>query len=123
MITQSLKAYFRIFRMKKFYAVLALFSIWPLYVFGAPLQNYDITITDGVFKPSSIEVPANQRFKITIKNTGKVPAEFENLSLRVEKVLGPDVTSFVVIHPLKTGKYHFIDDFHVNMPGFDIISK
>lgn len=109
--------------MKKLYAVFVMLLTLPVCALGAPLQNYDITIADGIFKPSSIEVPSNQRFKITIKNTGKVPAEFENLSLRVEKVLGPDVTSFVVIHPLKPGAYHFIDDFHVNMPGFNIISK
>ncbi len=109
--------------MKKVYILLSFFLLLPLYAFAEALPNYEIIIADGVFTPSSIEVPANKRFKITIKNTGKVPAEFENLSFRVEKVLGPDVTSFVVIHPLKPGSYHFIDDFHINMPGFNIISK
>jgi len=90
---------------------------------GAPLPNYEITITDGKFDPTSIEVPAGQRFKITITNTGSSPAEFENLSMRVEKVLGPGVKSFVVMHPLKPGTYHFIDEFHLDMPGFEIIAK
>jgi len=90
---------------------------------AAPLPNYDITIADGVFDPAFIEVPAGQRFKITIQNTGSSPAEFENLSMRVEKVLGPGVRSFVVIHPLKPGSYHFIDEFHMDMAGFEIIAK
>lgn len=87
----------------------------------AALPVYTITITDGVYSPASIEVPPRQRFKIIIKNTGKGPAEFENLSLRVEKVLAPEVESFVVIHPLKPGNYHFIDEFHLDMAGFSIM--
>jgi len=87
----------------------------------AALPAYPITIADGVYKPESLEVPAGQRFKLIIKNTGKGPAEFENLSLRVEKVLAADVESFVVIHPLKPGHYHFIDEFHLDMAGFTLI--
>jgi High-affinity Fe2+/Pb2+ permease len=40
-----------------------------------------------------------------------------------EKVLGAGVESFVVIHPLKAGSYHFIDEFHMDMAGFDINVK
>lgn len=107
----------------KKYAVLliALFMITATQ--AAPLPNYEISIKDGVFTPSSIEVPSQQRFKIVVKNEGTSPAEFENLSLRVEKVLAPNINSFVVIHPLKPGKYHFIDEFHMDMAGFDIIVK
>jgi len=89
----------------------------------AALPVYNVTITDGVYVPQNIQIPAGQRFKIIIKNTGKGPAEFENLSMRVEKVLAPDVESFVVIQPLKPGSYHFIDEFHMDMKGFDIIVK
>lgn len=101
--------------------ILCFLPAWP--AFGAALPNYDITITDGKFDPEKIEVPTGQRFKITVRNTGSGPAEFENLSLRVEKVLGPSIESFVVIHPLRPGTYHFIDEFHMDMAGFDIIAK
>lgn len=90
---------------------------------AAPLPSYEVSIKDGVFSPSLIEVPVKQRFKIIIKNEGSGPAEFENLSLRVEKVLAAGVSSFVVIHPLKEGSYHFIDEFHMDMQGFTIIAK
>ncbi|MDI2112842.1 cupredoxin domain-containing protein [Commensalibacter nepenthis] len=109
--------------MRKLRTILFLFLFIPIPVFATPLANYDITIKDGVFSPQSIEVPSDQRFKITIKNIGQGPAEFENLSLRVEKVLAAGVTSFVVIHPLKPNTYHFIDEFHMDMQGFNIISK
>jgi len=89
----------------------------------AGLPIYNVEIADGVYTPQQISPPAGQRFKIVIKNTGKSPAEFENLSLRVEKVLAPEVESFVVMPPLKSGSYHFIDEFHLDMAGFDIIVK
>jgi len=90
---------------------------------AAPLPNYELTITDGVFDPPKIEVEKGQRFKISLTNAGTSPAEFENLSMRVEKVMGPGVKSFVVIHPLKAGSYFFIDEFHPDMPSFEIIAK
>lgn len=113
-----------IFNKTGFLAAIWLFFALP---FGsgnpafAALPVYQINIADGVYTPASITVPPAQRFKIIIKNTGKSPAEFENLSLRVEKVLAADVESFVILHPLKPGKYHFIDEFHLDMAGFDII--
>lgn len=103
--------------------LLILMLLVPYMVHAAPLQTYEITIKDGVFDPPSLEVPANERMRINVTNAGTGPAEFENLSLRVEKVLGPGVQSFVVIHPLKPGSYHFIDEFHMDLAGFEIIAK
>lgn len=100
-----------------------LLCLFPLFASADELAVYTITIKDGVFEPQSIDVPAGQRFKISVKNIGSGPAEFENLSMRVEKVLGAGVESFVVIHPLKPGSYHFIDEFHMDMAGFDIVVK
>lgn len=107
---------------RKFLTLIGLLFI-TISAIAAPLPTYEITIKDGVFSPSSIEVPAKQRFKIIVKNIGSGPAEFENLSMRVEKVLAAGVSSFVVIHPLKPGSYHFIDEFHLDMAGFTINVK
>lgn len=107
---------------RKFFTFISLLFI-TCTTFAAPLPSYEISIKDGVFSPSSIEVPAKQRFKIIVKNEGSGPAEFENLSLRVEKVLAAGISSFVVIHPLKPGQYQFIDEFHMDMAGFTIIVK
>lgn len=84
---------------------------------GAPLPTYELQISDGHFTPPSLTVPAGQRFKIIVHNVGQGPIEFESLPLRVEKVLSPGVTSFVVIHPLKPGRYSFFDEFHLDLPG------
>lgn len=87
------------------------------------LKTYKLEIKDGVFTPLNIEVPAKTKIKIEITNTGKTAAEFESVELRKEKVLGPGVTSFVVIAPLRPGEYPFFDDFHLDMPKGKIIVK
>jgi hypothetical protein len=89
----------------------------------AGLPTYELTIRDGHFEPSTIEVPARQRFKIVVTNAGSGPTEFESTPLRVEKVLSPGVSSFVVIHPLKPGRYPFFDEFHMDLPEGEIIAK
>jgi uncharacterized cupredoxin-like copper-binding protein len=76
------------------------------------LPSFEIRMKDGHFSPERLEVPAGKRLKLVLKNEGRTPAEFENLSMRVEKVLAPGVTSFVVLHSLRPGEYRFVDEFH-----------
>jgi len=84
---------------------------------AAGLPTFTITFKpDGTFDPARLEVPAG-RFKLILVNASKVPVEFESLPLRVEKVLGPGVTSFVVITLSRPGEYPFFDDFHQNVKG------
>lgn len=104
------------------FSILA-FLFEPYYALASAPIEYNIEIKDGVFTPSSILVPTKKKIKIKIKNTGNSPAEFENLSLIVEKTLGAGVESAAIIPPLRTGTYKFIDEFHMNMPGFTIIAK
>ncbi len=79
---------------------------------SSELLTFPVTIKAGRILPARLEVPAGRKIKLTIKNEGPGPSEFENLSLRIEKVLSPGASSFVVIHPLKPGTYRFIDEFH-----------
>ncbi|MBH1966901.1 MAG: cupredoxin domain-containing protein [Pseudomonadales bacterium] len=89
----------------------------------AELPSYELSLSDGHFSPALLEVPAGQRFKIILKNIGKGPAEFESTPLRVEKVLSPGVTTFVVIHPLRPGHYPFFDEFNPQLPEGGILAK
>ncbi|KKB63530.1 periplasmic lipoprotein involved in iron transport [Robbsia andropogonis] len=79
---------------------------------AADLPTFPLEMEDGKMTPARIEVPAGQRIKIAIKNTGTSAAEFESVQLRKEKVLAPGGESFVVIAPLSPGEYKFFDDFH-----------
>lgn len=89
----------------------------------AELPSYELSLRDGHFTPALLEVPAGQRFKIVLKNSGQGPAEFESTPLRVEKVLSPGVTTFVVIHPLRPGHYPFFDEFNPQLPEGGILAK
>lgn len=77
------------------------------------LPAFTLELHDGQLIPQTLQVPANTRFKLVLRNTGNTPVEFESRRLRQEKVLGPGVESFVVIHPLKPGEYDFFDEFHL----------
>ena len=90
---------------------------------ASELLTFAITAKDGRLEPAQLQVPAGQRIKLTLHNAGTSPVEFENLNLRVEKVLAPGASSFVVIHPLRPGSYHFIDEFHLDQPGMTLVAK
>src|SRR5438552_17224264 len=83
---------------------------------------FSIEFKDGVVTPSTLEVPANTRFKIEVHNTGATPAEFESSKLQREKVVGPGANSFVVIRSLDPGEYSFFDDFHPGTPPGKLIA-
>ncbi|MDN3576406.1 cupredoxin domain-containing protein [Chitinimonas viridis] len=76
------------------------------------LITHTITAEHGRLSPAVLTVPAGQRIKLVLRNGGQSPIEFENLRLRVEKVLAPGASSFVVLNPLRPGEYQFIDEFH-----------
>jgi uncharacterized cupredoxin-like copper-binding protein len=90
---------------------------------SAELPTFAIVARDGRLLPERIEVPAGKKIKLTIRNEGPGPIEFENLDLRVEKVLAPGASSFLVIHPLKPGSYRFIDEFHAATGTMQLIAK
>ncbi|MCG1054331.1 cupredoxin domain-containing protein [Mycetohabitans sp. B5] len=89
---------------------------------AADLPTFRLEMADGKLNPARIEVPAGQRIKIEIHNTGKGAVEFESVQLRKEKVLAPGAESFVVIAPLSPGEYKFFDDFHQSAQGV-IVAK
>ncbi|WP_310449646.1 cupredoxin domain-containing protein [Sulfuritalea sp.] len=89
----------------------------------AEAVTFDVVIKNGRIVPARLEVPAGRKIKLAIKNEGPGPSEFENLSLRVEKVLAPGASSFLVIHPLKPGSYRFIDEFHPDTSEMLLIAK
>jgi plastocyanin len=92
-------------------------------LYAAELPTYKLEMNDGKLNPARIEVPAGQKIKIEIHNTGKSPVEFESVQLRKEKVLAPGASSFVVIAPMQAGEYKFFDDFHMTTGQGVIVAK
>ncbi len=90
---------------------------------AAELPAYTVSLDAGRIEPSRLEVPANTKIKLVLRNTGRGAAEFEGRDLRVEKVLAPGAQSFVVVQPLKPGTYRFFDEFHPDAPDMLLIAK
>lgn len=103
--------------------LLALLMACVLQARADELPTYHVIAKDGRLAPPSIEVPAGRRLKLTLKNEGSSPVEFENLDMRVEKVLGPGASSFVVVPSLKPGSYKFVDEFHPDTGVMTLIAK
>ena len=71
------------------------------------LPSFNLLIRDGRFVPTTLEVPANTKFRLLIKNEGPGAEEFESIELRKEKVLAPGASSFLIFQALKPGTYKF----------------
>lgn len=91
-------------------AALALLASAPSHADDLP--TYSLVMRGGRFVPEVIEVPANTKFRLQIKNEGPGAEEFESIELRKEKVLAPGASSFLIFQPLKPGTYKFFGDFH-----------
>ncbi len=87
------------------------------------MPTFHLLMKDGRLFPETLEVPANTKFRLQIRNEGPGAAEFESLELRKETVLAPGVTRTLVFHPMKPGAYKFFDDFHPETAQGKIVAK
>lgn len=104
-------------------ALLWLGLAWAADGHAQELPTFEVVVSDGVFSPKRLEVPAGQRVKLVLKNEGPGPLEFENDEMRIEKILAPGAASFVVLPKLKPGEYEFIDEFNIGTGLLKIIAK
>jgi hypothetical protein len=84
---------------------------------------FTIEFDDGAVAPLRLEVPANKRFQLLLRNNGETPAEFESAELRKEKVLAPKSSGTLVFRTLDPGEYPFFDDFHPDAPKAVLVAK
>jgi Cupredoxin-like domain len=73
---------------------------------------YTLVIKDHKFQPTEIEIPANQKITLIVKNDDPTPEEFESTELRREKVVAGGDQITVYIGPVKPGRYEFFGDFN-----------
>jgi len=85
--------------------------------------SFEIVAREGKLAPETLEVPAGARLKLTLRNLGKAPVEFESKELRIEKVLGPNASTVVTVPPLKPGRYKLVDEFHEATSQMLVIAK
>lgn len=100
-------------------AILAVFSAPAL----ADAPVFEITIKDHKFNPATIEVPAEQKVKLVIKNQDSTPEEFESVELNREKVISGNSEGIVFVGPLDAGEYPFFGEFHQKSAQGKLIVK
>jgi hypothetical protein len=76
-----------------------------------------LSIRNRAFEPRELEVPANRKIELHVRNADESAAEFESNELHREKVVpaGREIT--VYIGPLRSGRYEFFDDFNPQARG------
>jgi hypothetical protein len=104
-------------------AGLALLLALPGAARADDLPTFQLLMKNGRLHPETLNVPANTRFRLQVKNEGPGAAEFESLELRKELVLAPGVTRNLVFAPMKPGSYRFFDEFHQDTAQGTIVAK
>jgi hypothetical protein len=104
-------------------ALALLLSMSSVSAHADDMPTIQLLMKDGRLFPETLEVPANTRFRLQIRNEGPGAAEFESLELRKETVLAPGVTRALVFHPMKPGTYKFFDEFHPETAQGKIVAK
>jgi high-affinity iron transporter len=75
------------------------------------------------FEPDRIQVPANVKFQLHVKNTDDTADEFESVDLNREKLVAPGQTITVFLGPLPPGEYKFFGDFHQDTAQGVLVAK
>jgi hypothetical protein len=84
---------------------------------------YTLIIKDHMFQPTEIEIPADKKIALIVKNEDPTPEEFESVELRREKVVPGGEQITVYIGPLKPGRYEFFGDFNPTTARGHIVAK
>lgn len=105
------------------YLLFLLLTSFALVVRADDLPTFRLLIKAGHFIPGNLEVPANTKFRLLIKNEGPGAEEFESIELKKEKVLAPGAESFLIFQPLKPGIYKFFGEFHLDTAQGRITAK
>ncbi len=87
--------------------LLALFALQA----HAATPVVEIEIRDHLFYPDVVEIPANTKVKLLIRNLDPTPEEFESYELNREKVVAGNSETVVFIGPLPAGEYPFFGEF------------
>jgi hypothetical protein len=100
-------------------------ALW-LFAAGVALADdptAELTVRNHKFEPAELQVPANTKMKLVIKNADTTPEEFESVELRREKVVPGGQEIIVYVGPLAPGTYEFFGDFHPETARGRLVAK
>lgn len=72
----------------------------------------DLYIKDHKFEPQILNLPSNQKIRLTVHNQDDTIEEFESTDLKREKIILGKSKAKVILAPLKPGEYKFFGEFH-----------
>ncbi|MEJ2383008.1 MAG: cupredoxin domain-containing protein [Xanthomonadales bacterium] len=72
----------------------------------------EIEIRDHLFFPAEVQVPADTKVKLLVRNLDPTPEEFESYELNREKVISGNSQAVIFIGPLPPGTYPFFGEFN-----------
>ena len=78
----------------------------------ADVPEYTITIKDHKFTPETVEIPANTKVRLIVKNEDPSAEEFESQELKREKIIQGKSKANIFVGPLKSGEYKFFGEFN-----------
>ncbi len=87
------------------------------------LPAFDLVLRDAHFVPDRLEVPANTKFRLNVKNEGPGVEEFDSSDLKKEKIITVGATAAIIISPLRPGTYRFYGEYHADTAQGAIIAK
>lgn len=106
-------------------AALAL-AVLAILVWAGPAEateTYTLAIKEHRFEPTDLEIPANTKVKLIVKNLDPTPEEFESYELNREKVIGGGRSATIYVGPLAPGVYPFFGEFHMDTAQGRLIAK
>jgi heme/copper-type cytochrome/quinol oxidase subunit 2 len=96
---------------------LSMILLTPSLAHASDEPTFNLSVKGGNFIPNKIEVPANQKVKLIVKNEDTVQAEFESYPLDREQKISAGETTEVFVGPLSSGEYPFFDDNNPDAKG------
>ena len=85
--------------------------------------TFEIVIKNHKFEPATLEVPANKKVKLIVKNQDPTPEEFESYELNREKVIAGNTQAIIFVGPLDPGTYPYFGEFNQATAQGKIIAK
>lgn len=102
-------------------------TIWLVAVHGgaamAGKPEIQLDIENHLFRPAVLEVPANIKFKLVVRNRDRTPEEFESYELNREKVILGGQKAIIFLGPLAPGEYPFFGEFNPNTAQGRMIAR
>lgn len=100
-------------------------ALW-LFAGGVALADeppFELTIRNHQFEPAELQVPANTKIKLVVKNADATPEEFESNELRREKIIPGGQEAILYVGPLAPGSYAFFGEFHPQTARGRLVAK